>query len=156
MRSTIRPQPSLSSRFRAKAVLSFPMANIFHPNGPFGTTHSTSLIPVLQRDKLAERAAAVGEDLLSKLRELAQKYPEVIKEVRGKGLMIGLDLTKEGVGGMLMNELINGGVLVAYTLNNPKVIRMEPPLTISADQIQQVLSVLAKGVAAAQEVIEDL
>ena len=70
--------------------------------------------------------------------------------------MIGLELTTEGVGGMLMSELINGGILVAYTLNNPKVIRLEPPLTITAEQIEQVLYVLTQAVAAAQEVIEDL
>jgi putrescine aminotransferase len=123
---------------------------------PLACAAAIAAINVLQRDKLAERAAVVGEALLVKLRELAQQYPEVIKEVRGKGLMIGLDLAKEGVGGMLMNELISNGVLVAYTLNNPKVIRMEPPLTISSGQIEQVLSVLTKAVAAAQAVIEDL
>jgi putrescine aminotransferase len=113
-------------------------------------------IGVLKRDKLAERAASVGEAFLAKLRALAAEYPEVIKEVRGKGLMIGIELTKEGVGGMLMNELIAGGVLVAYTLNNPKVIRMEPPLTIDDSQLDTVMEVLRRAVAASQEVIEDL
>ena len=105
---------------------------------------------------LARRAAVIGEAFLVKLRELARQYPEVIAEVRGQGLMIGLDLSKEGVGGMLMNELISHGVLAAYTLNNPKVIRMEPPLTIESEQLDRVMSVLTAAVAAAQDVIEDL
>lgn len=123
---------------------------------PLACSAAITAITVLQRDNLVQHAAEKGEQLLAKLRSLAQEYPEVIKEVRGKGLMIGLELTKEGVGGMLMSELINGGVLVAYTLNNPKVIRMEPPLTIEDEQVGRVLAVLRQAVAAAQEVIEDL
>ena len=123
---------------------------------PLACAAACAAIGVLKRDKLAERAAIVGEAFLARLRDLAAQYPEVIKEVRGKGLMIGIELTKEGVGGMLMNELIAGGVLVAYTLNNPKVIRMEPPLTIDDSQLDTVMGVLRQAVAASQEVIEDL
>lgn len=123
---------------------------------PLACVAAIAAINVLQRDQLARRAAMIGEAFLVKLRELARQYPEVIAEVRGQGLMIGLDLSKEGVGGMLMNELISHGVLAAYTLNNPKVIRMEPPLTIESEQLDRVMSVLTAAVAAAQDVIEDL
>ena len=123
---------------------------------PLACSAAIAAITVLQRDNLAQRAAETGGQFLTKLRRLADEYPEVIREVRGKGLMIGLELTKEGVGGMLMAELINGGVLVAYTLNNPKVIRIEPPLIITNEQVERVMEVMRQAVAAAQEVIEDL
>ncbi|MDU4960714.1 MAG: aminotransferase class III-fold pyridoxal phosphate-dependent enzyme [Sporomusaceae bacterium] len=123
---------------------------------PLACAAAIAAITVLQQERLPERSAAAGNALLKQLRALADRYPAVIKEVRGKGLMIGLELTKEGVGGMLMNELIANGVLAAYTLNNPKVIRMEPPLTISDAQLETVLTVLAGAVAAADAVIEDL
>jgi putrescine aminotransferase len=70
--------------------------------------------------------------------------------------MLGLELTKEGIGGLLMSELIGRGILVAYTLNNPKVIRIEPPLTISRTQVDSVLAAFREAVAVAQENIEDL
>jgi len=55
-----------------------------------------------------------------------------------------------------MSELINKGVLVAYTLNNPKVIRIEPPLIIEEATIDQVISAFAYAVEQAYEMLEDL
>lgn len=123
---------------------------------PLACAAACAAIRVLKREKLSERAATIGGRFLGLLCELAEEYPQVIKEVRGKGLMIGIELTKEGIGGMLMSELINGGVLVAYTLNNPKVIRIEPPLVITDEQVDAVMRVLRQGVSTAQEMIEDL
>lgn len=123
---------------------------------PVACAAAVETLKVLLRDKLAERSAILGEQLLSKLQTLAVQYPQVLAEVRGCGLMIGLELTKEGVGGMLMSELFNQGVLVAYTLNNPKVIRLEPPLIISSEQLEQAAAAVRNAVVAAQEVIEDL
>ena len=52
-------------------------------------------------------------------------------------MMIGIELTKEGAGGMLMSLMIDKRVIIAYTLNNPKVIRIEPPLIMPTDVIDQ-------------------
>ena len=54
-----------------------------------------------------------------------------------------------------MSELIAQGVLVAYTLNNPKVIRIEPPLIISTELIDKVISAIANAVEKANDMIED-
>lgn len=123
---------------------------------PLACAAAIAAIGVLREEDLPARAAATGTYFLAALRDLAAAYPEVIREVRGRGLMIGLELTKEGVGGLLMSELINRGVLVAYTLNNPKVIRIEPPLAISRAHVDFVLEAFRQAVAAAQDMIEDL
>ncbi len=123
---------------------------------PLACVAAVAAITVLREEDLPARAAATGGYLIAALRSLAAAYPEVIREVRGRGLMIGLELTKEGIGGLLMSELINRGVLVAYTLNNPKVIRIEPPLAISREHVDYVLDAFKQAVATAQDMIEDL
>ncbi|HMM21393.1 MAG TPA: aminotransferase class III-fold pyridoxal phosphate-dependent enzyme [Selenomonadales bacterium] len=123
---------------------------------PLACAAAAAAIGVIREEGLAEKAANTGAYFTGRLKVLAQDYPEVIREVRGRGLMIGVELQKEGIGGFLMSELINRSVLVAYTLNNPKVIRIEPPLSISQTQVDTVLEAFAHGVEAAQDMIEDL
>lgn len=123
---------------------------------PLACAAAIATIQVIKSENLVDKAAQSGNYLIHGLRKIAAEFPEVITEVRGRGLMIGLDLAKEGVGGFLISELIAGGVLVAYTLNNPKVIRMEPPLSISTVSMDTVLSTLQLAVEKAAEIIEDL
>ena len=113
-------------------------------------------IRVIQDEQLVNLATENGAYFIGKLQNIQQNYPQVIKSVRGKGLMIGIELTKEGIGGFLMSEFINNGVLVAYTLNNPKVIRIEPPLVITHSLIDQVVTIFETAVKSAQDMIEDL
>jgi len=123
---------------------------------PLACAAAIAAIRVLQEESIVERGARTGAYFLEKLIALKQAFPDVIEEVRGKGLMIGIELTKEGIGGLLMSEMINKGILVAYTLNNPKVIRIEPPLIISVDLVDVVMKALADAVELAHDMIEDL
>lgn len=123
---------------------------------PLACAAGAAAIQVVQEERLAEQAAVLGGYFIEQLNKLAVQYPQVIKEVRGKGLLIGLELTKEGAGGLLMAELIEHGILVAYTLNNPKVIRIEPPLVITSEKIDQALRVLDAALGKVNSVIDDL
>lgn len=122
---------------------------------PLACAAAIAAINVLLTDHLPEKAAQSGTYFIGELQKLQQAFPAVIQEVRGRGLMIGIEMTKEGIGGFLMSELINRGVLAAYTLNNPKVIRIEPPLIISRELIDRVIAVLAEAMEQANDMIED-
>ncbi len=123
---------------------------------PLACVAAIAAIGVLKDEQLVERAATNGAYFIDKLTQLQQAFPDVIQEVRGKGLIIGIELTKEGIGGLLMSEMINKGILVAYTLNNPKVIRIEPPLVISKELIDIVVKALSETIEMAHDMIEDL
>ncbi len=123
---------------------------------PLACAAAVETIKVIHEENLVEKAAVKGQYFIERLTAVADQFPGVIREVRGKGLMIGVELTKEGIGGLLMSELINKGVLVAYTLNNPKVIRIEPPLIISEEAIDQVMVAFAYAIEQAYEMLEDL
>ncbi|HIU64661.1 MAG TPA: aminotransferase class III-fold pyridoxal phosphate-dependent enzyme [Candidatus Avacidaminococcus intestinavium] len=111
---------------------------------------------VIEEEDLLAKGTIRGKHLLKGLKEIANLYPSVIKEIRGRGMMIGIELTKEGAGGMLMSLLIDKNILIAYTLNNPKVIRMEPPLIMPEEVIDHVLMVLEDAIKTIAECIDEL
>ncbi|MDL2280291.1 aspartate aminotransferase family protein [Selenomonadales bacterium OttesenSCG-928-I06] len=123
---------------------------------PLACAAAIAAINFIKEEGLIERSEIMGKYFLEGLKEIQEQHPAVIKEVRGKGLMIGIDLFKEGVGGFLIAELIDKGVIVAYTLNNPKVMRIEPPLIITKEEIDYVLKVFKDAFAKAEEILEDL
>lgn len=123
---------------------------------PLACAAAKAAIQVIRAENLIKCAAVSGAYFTERLQNLAKQCPEVIAAVRGKGLMLGVELTKEGVGGFLMAELISRGILVAYTLNNPLVIRIEPPLNIQRSTIDKVLAAFTEAALLAQKMIDDL
>jgi len=123
---------------------------------PLACAAAIAAINAIREEGLIPQAEQSGNYFLGKLIDLRKLYPDVIHEVRGKGLMIGIELTKEGIGGLILSEMIDKGVLIAYTLNNPKVIRIEPPLIIEKRQIDYVIESMSNALAKAQDMLEDL
>ncbi len=111
-------------------------------------------LALLQSENLAVRAAENGKLLLDGLRELQAEYPQVIREVRGIGMMIGIDTFSQDISQLFIANVIEQKVLVAFTLNRPKVIRMEPPLTMTAAVITDVLSRIRIALAATAALME--
>lgn len=112
---------------------------------PLACVAASTTIDIILRDGLAEQAAQKGLYLLSKLEELKQEYPSLISDVRGKGLLIGIEFADEGVSGSIIYELEQNEILVLHMLNNQKVVRLEPPLIISYEQIDYMLGILKKA-----------
>ena len=113
-------------------------------------------IKAIKEEELLRRSAETGAYFKAGLEQIQKEFPEVIAEVRGKGMMLGVELTREGAGGMLMSLMIDKSIIVAYTLNNPKVIRIEPPLIMPKEVVDYVLENFRSAVAMTASVIEDL
>lgn len=113
-------------------------------------------IKAIKEEDLLRRGAETGAYFKAGLEQIQKEFPEVIAEVRGKGMMLGVELTREGAGGMLMSLMIDKSIIVAYTLNNPKVIRIEPPLVMPKEVVDYVLENFRSAVAMTASVIEDL
>ena len=124
--------------------------------GQLACAAGVATIKFIQEENVLARGSEAGSRLKAGLEKIAEEFPTVIKEIRGKGMMLGIELTKEGAGGMLMSLMIDKNIIVAYTLNNPKVIRMEPPLIMPIEVIDHVLEVFHDAVALTASVIEDL
>jgi putrescine aminotransferase len=119
-------------------------------NNPLAATAAAKAIEITVRDRLSERAARVGGDLLKRLRKLQEKHPKAIQEVRGKGLLIGIEMHSEALGATLAERLYGARILVANALNKPEVIRIEPPLNIPEPYIDQLVEALDKSLAGLQ------
>lgn len=104
---------------------------------PLVCAAASAAIDVLKEEKLAERAATLGNYFKGKLEELAEKH-KIIREVRGLGLMIGVEMRFD-VYNIIM-DCMNNGVLVLDAGRN--VVRFLPPLVIEKQQIDKVVSTL--------------
>jgi len=123
-------------------------------------------LEVIYEENLVDNAKEVGDYLLAGLRRLQEKH-SLIKDVRGRGLLTGIEfsqteglaskatfglvnkLSQEYLGSFIAGELLNKNqIITAYTLNNPNVIRLEPPLCVTKSEIDTLLdsldSVLSK------------
>ncbi len=117
-------------------------------------------LEVIEEEILIQQAREKGEYFLDKLNALKDKY-NLIKDVRGRGLLIGLEfhstegalnkltgglvknLSMDFTGALITGELLNRHcIIVAYTFNNPNVIRLEPPLNVTYEQIDYMVGSL--------------
>ena len=111
--------------------------------GPLLTAVADKVVEIMIRDQLDKRAAKLGAAFLARLREVAAKHPDKIKEVRGLGLLIGIELTAPGKDVWL--KLIHKGFVI--NLSHDTVLRLLPPLIIEeadlnafADALDEVLA----------------
>lgn len=94
-------------------------------------------IDVLLGERLHERAAILGEYFKKELAKLSQKY-RIIREIRGLGLMLGMEFKLE-VFNILMKSMDRGAIILDAGKN---VLRFLPPLVITEQQIDRVISIL--------------
>ena len=118
--------------------------------GALACAAAIAAINVTLRDRLWEGAAAKGSYLKEKVDELAAEFPQVYQKVTGKGLLIGQHFNTPELGYKVAAELFKRGVLVAGTLTSAQTIRIEPPLIITQEEIDEGLNRLndAVGVVA--------
>jgi putrescine aminotransferase len=118
---------------------------------PLACAAALAALEVLHDEDLVANARMRGEQLLAGARRIASEYPSVIREARGLGLLAGVELTNEGYGGTIIPEMLKRGVTAAWTLNQQRVIRLEPPLIVTAAEIDRALEALRAGVHVAAE-----
>jgi putrescine aminotransferase len=118
----------------------------------FACVAAIETLRVIMDDKLAERAKKLGEYALMKLNMLKEKH-DIITEVRGKGLFIGIEfgglkkLHSANIEQFMMINIISKmlrkhKLLCGFTANNPAVLRFEPPLIVSEEDIDYFIVAL--------------
>lgn len=154
-----------------------PKTAMIHAMATFGgigeaCVTSIEALNVLYDEHLIDNAAEVGDYLLERLREVQSRYPALVKDVRGKGMMVGLEFhdfsqtmpavlrpvlamldekLKGSLPGFIGSHLLRDhGVLVAFTEYNRNVIRLEPPLICERQHVDAFIKaldeVLSRGI----------
>ncbi len=121
-------------------------SEVFHPGNhgstfggnPLACAAANSVLDTILAEDLCGNATRMGERLITGLRERLAPLPEVVG-IRGRGLMIGIEMRTPC--GFLVEAALERGLLINVTAEN--VIRLLPPLIISAQQIDQIVNILA-------------
>lgn len=124
------------------------VANAFHAGdhgstfggNPLACAAACVVLDALIDGNLMENAKEIGAYLQSKFEEYKAKYPNLIKEVRGRGLILGMELTRPGR--EIANECLDYGAIINCTAGN--VLRFVPPLNITKAHVDELISVLDK------------
>lgn len=110
---------------------------------PLACAAGIAAINVMLEEDLPRQAAEKGEFLVKRLRALHALYPDIIRAINGKGLLLGLEFHDKNVGYKVAAGLFKRGVLVAGTLLGARTVRIEPALNISYDLLEKMLARLA-------------
>jgi len=107
---------------------------------PIACAAGIAAITVTLEEDLPGQAATKGEFLLKELGGLMRKYPQVLSDVHGKGLLIGMEFPTDEIGFKCAAGLFKRGVLVAGTYSRARTIRIEPALGIPMQLLEEILN----------------
>lgn len=128
------------------------LAHVFKPGDHGGTFGGNPLacaamyatLTTIKSEGLVDKVAEKGEYFKNELHKLQEKYPDKVTDVRGCGLMLGMEVAGEGK--PIVESCLANNVIVNCTAGN--VIRIVPPLIISKEEIDIVVAALDKALAA--------
>lgn len=128
------------------------LAHVFKPGDHGGTFGGNPLacaaiyatLTTIKSEGLVDKVAEKGEYFKNELRKLQEKYPDKVTDVRGCGLMLGMEVAGESK--PIVESCLANNVIVNCTAGN--VIRIVPPLIISKEEIDIVVAALDKALAA--------
>ena len=111
---------------------------------PLAAAAGNAVLAVIEQEKLLANAEAIGQYMIDELNKLKAKYPALVKDVRGKGLMIGMQLYVPG--GNFVTAAMQQGALINCTAGD--VLRFVPPLIITRTHVDELIAILDKVLAA--------
>ncbi len=112
-------------------------------HGPSSAVAS-KVIQLIDEKDIVKNAKTVGDHLLKGLKQVVEKYPGIFVEARGRGLMIGLEINtaKNNLANKIFAyRCIEKGIYFGYFGPGQGVIRIEPPLTLSKEEVETIINV---------------
>jgi putrescine aminotransferase len=110
---------------------------------PIAVAAAKAAIEVIEDEDLVSAAAITGVHLRHGLTMLAQRFPHLVSQVRGLGVLIGVEMTDPGLAGELLLGLLERRILVNHSMNNSAVIRLTPPANLPPEQADTVIAAFA-------------
>jgi putrescine aminotransferase len=123
---------------------------------PLACAAGIATIRVIQDEHLAERATELGGYLLDRLGEVARRHSGIIRHVRGKGLLVGMEFTDPDIVLLVTAEALQRGIIVFYSLNNPATFRIAPPLIITKAQLDRAVAALDESIGVAEALVAEV
>lgn len=106
---------------------------------PLACAAALAGITVMLDEDLPRQAAEKGEYIIGKFKVLQEKFPHIIQEFRGRGLLLAMVFPTDVIGYKVASGLFSRKVLTAGTLTNARSIRIEPALNVPYEIIDEML-----------------
>jgi acetylornithine/succinyldiaminopimelate/putrescine aminotransferase len=124
----------------------------FHPvssgGSDLGCLVSSAVLDVIVEDRIWENAAKMGNRFKAGLEDITRENPSIVKEVRGRGMMIGVEYKYEFIGALIADCLAKQNIWAAYSGNAPQVMRFQMPTTATEAEIDEMLEKIRAAVRA--------
>jgi len=115
---------------------------------PLAAAAARAAIEAIERDSLVTRAAELGDRLLPELTAIAnQTCPHIVRDVRGRGLLLGIEFVSEAMAGDFVLRLLQERVVVSHSLNAHRVVRLTPPAILSDPDCRRLLNAFERAAA---------
>jgi 4-aminobutyrate aminotransferase-like enzyme len=144
--------PEIADSFKKSQISTF-------GGNPMSCAAANATLGVIEEEDLVRNAEVQGERLIEGLRKIQKRFPKVIGDVRGKGLMIGVELVVDETHGdrtpnpqalgKVFEETKKRGLLVGKGGMYGNVFRVAPPLSVTKDEIDEGLAKIGEAFAAA-------
>lgn len=99
---------------------------------------AAKVLEIMERDKIVEKVGELGDWAIKRFEKISEKFPGTIKEVRGKGLLLGIDMAFPAR--EIWEELLNRKIII--NLTQETVLRLLPPLTVTKEELEHFASTL--------------
>ena len=123
---------------------------------PLACAAGIAAINVTLEEDLPGQAARKGKFMLAQLIRLKMRYDRLIHRTGGKGLLLGIEFVNTEIGYKVVSGLFRRGVLVAGTLTNSKVVRLEPALNIPDKLLRDVMDALEETLKEVDDATPDI
>ena len=150
MSSSIYPLSTCSYKpFIEKAVFKEdPFIHISTTGGSdIGCAIASEMLDIQSDPKFLDHVKEMGRLFGKGLEELQEEFSDLIKEVRGRGLMWGIEFYKESNSQLAMLYIIKGGVLLDYCGNKKDTLKILPPLIVQKEELNEILGILHNGIS---------
>lgn len=111
---------------------------------PLAMRCAKKVVETVSESGFLKSVSDAGDYFLDRLGNLSKVYPDIVKEVRGKGLILGMEYRTEELAKKISNALVKNGLLTILTAG--KVTRILPPLIVTKDEIDEAMDIIRKSV----------
>jgi putrescine aminotransferase len=118
---------------------------------PLAAVAARMAVQTLKDENVVPRAHALGEKLLALLASLPARYPRLVRDVRGRGILIGIDFHADFLAGDFMIEMLKKHVVVSYSLNAHRVVRLTPSALLSEADVNWLIAAAEESIAILEE-----
>ncbi len=140
--------PEIADSFKKLTISTF-------GGNPMSCAAANATLQVMEEEKIPQNSEKMGARLRAGLEEIQRKHPKILGDVRGMGLMQGLELVVDEIGGdrtpnpqavgRLFEETKKRGLLIGKGGLHGNVIRISPPMTLGESEIDEALKILEES-----------